>query len=576
MIFEVWAPSAGRVELALRSDHHPMDRDERGSWRVDAGAARPGDYYGFVLDGGEPLPDPRSPWQPLGVHGLSRVDDHDEFSWTDSNWRGVSPPGDVIYELHIGTFTPEGTFEAAIAKLPHLAELGVGAVELMPVAEFSGDRGWGYDGVDLFAPHHAYGGPHGLKRFVNACHVHGLAAVLDVVCSHLGPDGNHLGRFGPYFSDRYRTPWGEAMNLDGPGSTEVRQFLIDNALMWLERYHFDGLRLDAVHALFDQSAIHFLEELSEQVEDLKKRLGRSLFLIAESDLNDPRIVTPRTAGGYGINAQWNDDFHHALHALMTGESSGYYGDFGGIGPVAKTLTDVFMYDGRYSNFRMRRHGRSAGDLPGTRFVAYLQSHDQIGNRALSDRSSHLVSFELLKIGAALLVTSPMVPMLFMGEEWGATSPFCYFTDYQDPGLAAAIRAGRTREFTAFDWDPEAIPDPQASETFELSKLRWDELGEPMHSDLFEWHRSLVALRRSRPELTDGRRDLVRVAYDKAERWLVMERGSISVACNFSNELAVAHLAANRSRTALLTSVEPPEIAGDQVRLGPESVTIFST
>ena len=576
MIFEVWAPSASRVELALRSDRHPMDRNERGWWRVDAGTARPGDYYGFVLDGGEPLPDPRSPWQPLGIHGLSRVYDHDEFSWTDSNWRGVSPPGDVIYELHIGTFTPEGTFEAAIAKLPHLVELGVGAVELMPVAEFSGDRGWGYDGVDLFAPHHVYGGPHGLKRFVDACHGHGLAAVLDVVYNHLGPDGNHLARFGPYFSDRHRTPWGEAMNLDGPGSTEVRQFLIDNALMWLEHYHFDGVRLDAVHALLDQSAIHFLEELSEQVEDLKKQLGRSLFLIAESDLNDPRIVTPRTAGGYGINAQWNDDFHHALHALMTGESSGYYGDFGGIGPVAKTLTDVFMYDGRYSNFRMRRHGRSAGDLPGTRFVAYLQSHDQIGNRALGDRSSHLVSFELLKVGAALLMTSPMVPMLFMGEEWGTTSPFCYFTDYQDPGLAAAIRAGRTREFAAFGWDPGAIPDPQASETFELSKLRWDELGEPMHSDLFEWHRSLVALRRSRPELTDGRRDLLRVAYDEAERWLVMERGSISVACNLSNELAVAHLAANRSRTALLTSVEPPEIAGDEVRLGPESVTIFST
>lgn len=574
MIFEVWAPAAERVDLVLRSENHPMNPGVLGWWTLDVDEAQPADYYGYALDGGDPLPDPRSGWQPLGVHGLSRTVDHEAFEWTDREWRGVAPPGDLIYEMHVGTFTGGGTFESAIPRLDHLVELGVGAVEVMPVAEFPGERGWGYDGVDLYAPHHSYGGPEGLKRLVDACHARGLAVVLDVVYNHLGPDGNYLGAFGPYFTGRYPTPWGDAVNLDGPGSTEVREFFFQNSLMWFTDYHVDGLRLDAVHAIFDHSAIHFLEELSARVEELKNRLGRTLFLIAESDSNDPRVVTPREAGGYGINAQWSDDFHHALHAVVTRERSGYYADFGAVADIAKALTDAFVYDGRPSAYRARVHGRPVGDLPGNRFLAYLQTHDQVGNRALGERSSHLMSFELLKVGAALVLTSPFVPMLFQGEEWGATTPFCYFTDHDDPDLGNAVGEGRKREFAQFGWDPDAIPDPQSPETFELSRLDWSELAEPLHSELLEWHKSLIALRRETPELHDGRRDLVTTRYDEEARWLVFERGQFSVAVNFSDELVVVPLAAERTGSIALTSVEPPEVHGDEVSLGPESATIF--
>jgi maltooligosyltrehalose trehalohydrolase len=551
-----------------------MSRDERDYWSADVDAGS-GDYYGFSLDEGDALPDPRSRWQPLGVHGMSRIVDHEAFSWTDGEWRGMAPPGDLVYELHVGTFTDEGTFDSAAGALDHLVDLGVGAVELMPVAEAPGDRGWGYDGVDLYAPHHAYGGPDALKRFVDACHGRGIGVILDVVYNHLGPDGNNLARFGPYFSDKYSTPWGDAVNLDGAGSDGVRSFFIDNALGWLEDYHFDGLRIDAVHAIFDQSAVHFLEELAQRVEDLKNRIGRTLFLIAESDLNDPRLVTPREGGGYGINAAWSDDFHHSLHGLLTGERAGYYADFGPVSMVAKALTEVFVYDGIYSAYRQRRHGRPVGDIPGTRWFAYLQNHDQVGNRALGERSSHLMSHELLKVGAALVMTAPYVPMLFQGEEWGATTPFCYFTDHQDPALARAVTEGRRREFASFGWAPEGIPDPQDPETFQMSKLNWAELREPLHQELFEWHKELIRLRRSTPALHDGRRDLVAVDFDEEKRWLVMERGPITVACNFSDQLATIPLDAPRSANVLLNSVEPPELSADAVTLGPESVTIFS-
>jgi maltooligosyltrehalose trehalohydrolase len=572
--FEVWAPNARRVDLVVRSERLPMHPAVLGWWTLDVDGAQPGDYYGFAVDGRDPLPDPRSPWQPLGIHGLSRTINHKSFRWTDDEWRGIAPPGDIIYELHVGTFTEAGTFESAITRLDHLTSLGVGAVELMPVAEFPGERGWGYDGVDLYAPHHSYGGPDGLKHLVDACHSRGLAVVLDVVYNHLGPDGNYLGAFGPYFTSAYPSQWGEAINFDGPGSTEVREFFFANALMWLRDYHFDGLRLDAVHAIFDHGAFHFLEELATRVEELKNQLGRTVFLIAESDLNDPRIVTPREAGGYGINAQWSDDFHHALHAVMTGERSGYYADFGAVADVGKALRDVFVYDGRPSQFRRRRHGRPVGDLPGNRFLGYLQTHDQVGNRALGERSGHLMSFELLKVGAALVMTSPFVPMLFQGEEWGATTPFCYFTHHEDPQLGRAVSEGRKREFADFGWDPDAIPDPQAAEAFELSRLNWKELGEPLHRELLEWHRSLITLRRATPALHDGRRDLVRTRHDEQARWLVFERGPITVAANFSDTLAVVPLAAGRTGTIELTSVEPPEIIEDGIRLGPESVTIF--
>ena len=379
-----------------------------------------------------------------------------------------------IYELHVGTFSPEGTFDGAAARLDHLVDLGVDVVELLPVAQFPGRHGWGYDGVDLYAPHDPYGGPDGLKRLVDACHARGLAVVIDVVYNHLGPAGNYLAEFGPYFTDRYTTPWGTAVNLDGPDSDPVRDFVVGNALMWVRDYHADGLRLDAIHAIVDTSAVHILEELRAQVEALAAELGRQVFLIAESDLNDPKIVHRPELGGYGIDAQWSDDFHHALHAVLTGERTGYYADFGSLDHLAKSLRQAYVYDGGYSPHRRRRHGRSPAGLPPTRFLGYLQNHDQVGNRATGERSSMLLSTGLLKVAAAIVLLGPFVPMLFQGEEWAASTPFLYFTDHDDPELGEAVSEGRRREFAAFGWSPEQVPDPQAPETFEASVLRWDE------------------------------------------------------------------------------------------------------
>jgi maltooligosyltrehalose trehalohydrolase len=522
--FRVWAPSAAEVELddagAAPAARVPMHRRHDGWWEVESDAVE----YGFVVDGDGPFPDPRSPWQPWGVHGPSRVLDHDAFAWTDAGWRGVYLPGAVLYELHVGTFTPEGTFDAAIERLDHLADLGVDAVEVMPVAEFSGERGWGYDGVDLFAPHHAYGGPDGLKAFVDACHGRGIGVVMDVVYNHLGPAGNHLGRFGPYFTDRHRTNWGDAVNFDGPLSGEVRRFVVDNALMWLRDYHGDGLRLDAVHAIADESALHILEELAAGVEELAALVRRPLFLVAESDLNDPRFVRPRDAGGYGLDASWADEWHHALHAVLTGETDGYYEDFGSLDLLAKALRQAWVYAGDWSPHRRRVHGRPPVGLDGWQFVVCTQNHDQVGNRATGERLSHLVSPGRLRIAAALLLTSPFVPMLFQGEEWAASTPFQYFTDHDDADLGMAVTEGRRNEFAHFGWDPSAVPDPQDPATFERSKLRWDEA----RGELLEWYRALIALRRSRPDLTDGRLDGVRVDVDPDARRLTFARGGVEV------------------------------------------------
>ena len=566
--FTVWAPEAERVDVVVAGDAFPMARGERGWWSARVDAA-PGDDYGFSLDGGSPLPDPRSPWQPNGVHGLSRVLDHSSYEWEDAGWRGRPLASAVIYEMHTGTFTPEGTFDAAIARLDHLVRLGVTHLELLPVAQFPGDRGWGYDGVDLFTPHESYGGPEGLKRLVDACHARGLGVIMDVVYNHLGPAGNYLGSFGPYFTDRYATPWGQAVNFDGRGSLEVRRFFVDNALMWLRDYHCDGLRLDAIHAILDASAIHILEEMQLRVEELEAHLDRDLFLIAESDLNDPRVVHRREAGGYGLDAQWSDDFHHALHSVLTGERDGYYADFGTVGHLAKALREAFVHAGTYAEHRGRIHGRPAAGLPGYRFLAYLQDHDQVGNRATGERSSALMSSELLKVGAALVLTSPFVPMLFMGEEWGATAPFLYFTAHEDPDLGRAVSEGRKREFAAFGWDPESIPDPQERGTFERSKLDWSELDEQPHADLLEWHHRLIALRREWPELSDGRLD--RVEVEHGERWLTMTRGRITVGCNFGD--AEVEVPARGGRV-LLASGKEPQAGGGMARLGPESVTIW--
>jgi malto-oligosyltrehalose trehalohydrolase len=542
-VFRVWAPAAGVVEVQVRLAGEadgaekvlPMRRaGPPGWWEASVPGAADGADYGFRLDGGPPLADPRSPRQPYGSDGLSRSYDHDAFGWTDQGWRGGPLRGAVLYELHVGTFTPDGTFDAAIDRLDHLSELGVDMIELMPVATFPGRWGWGYDGIHLWAVHEAYGGPDGLKRFVDACHTRRLGVLLDVVYNHVGI-GNHLDAFGPYFTTAHVTPWGPAVNLDQPGSDEVRQYLAGNALMWLRDYHLDGLRLDAVHAFEDHRALHFLEELAVEVQALGTRLNRELVLIAESDLNDPRLVSSREAGGYGLTGQWSDDFHHAVHAAVSGERQGYYCDFGSMRALVKTLTRVFFHDGTWSEFRGRSHGRPVDLLriPAFRFLGYLQDHDQVGNRATGDRISARLAPGLVKIGAGLVLTAPFTPMLFMGEEWAAGTPWQYFTDHTDPELARAVAAGRRAEFAAFGWGPADVPDPQDEATFYRSKLDWAELDQAGHQDMLAWYTELIALRRAWPELTDPMLDRVRADYDDPKRWLVLHRGRLRVVVNLS-------------------------------------------
>lgn len=571
--FRVWAPLPKRVEVQVGVARHPMTPEPGGWWSAAIPSAGIGDRYGFVLDGKGPFPDPRSPSQPDGVHQLSQLTDPDSHPWADEDWQPPPLARAILYEMHVGTFTPKGTFLAAIAKLDHLVALGITHVELMPVVEFAGQHGWGYDGVDLFAPHHAYGAPDELKRFVDACHQRGLGAILDVVYNHLGPSGNYLAQYAPYFSKRYTPIWGEALNYDGAESDQVRRFFCDNALTWLRDFHFDGLRLDAVHAIYDFSALPFLEQLKLEVEQLSVQLGRPLCLIAESDLNDPRLLWPRERGGFALEAQWNDDFHHALHTVLTGERSGYYADFGKLEDLAAALHQAFVYDGKFSAHRRRRHGRPAVNLSGHRFLGYLQNHDQIGNRAQGERSSHLLSLGKQRIGAALVLTSPFVPLLFQGEEWGATTPFLYFTDFPEPELGNSVRAGRCREFAAFGWNPEAVPNPQAPETFERSKLNWSELRNPPHRELLDWHRRLIRLRQAEPALHDGRLDRVKTHFDELARWWVMEREGITVACNLAPQSQRVPLRSGEHRT-LLASASDVRAQPEGVDLPPESVAIF--
>ena len=549
----VWAPNARLMEIVVNGQTNSMTEAQQGWWVLDEPLMKHGDDYSFLINGEEPYPDPRSSWQPEGIHGVSRMLDHSHFLWTDQGWQPPPLSSAIIYELHIGTFTPEGTFDSAINRLDHLLDLGITHVELMPVAEFSGNWGWGYDGVDLYAPHHAYGGPEGLKRFVNACHLRGLAVLLDVVYNHLGPSGNYLHQFGPYFTDRYATPWGQAVNFDEAYSNEVRRFFIDNALMWLRDYHFDGLRIDAVHAIVDISAIHFLEQLATEVRNLEAELGRHFVLIAESDLNNPRVVRSPQIGGFGLDAQWNEDFHHALHALLTGEDNGYYNDFGKMEDLAKVLTRGFVYDGCYSQYRKRFHGRSASGLSGHQFVGFLQNHDQVGNRAIGERTGHLLSEGQLKIGAALVLTAPFIPMLFQGEEWAASSPFMYFTNHQEQGLAEAVKNGRRKEFVSFGWDPEKIPDPQKESTYFNSKLKWSEAAQRQHHNIFNWYQSLIRLRRRLPALTDARLEETSVAFDEKTNWLIMRRGSVLVICNFAEKNQRIHFSGLNGKEVVLAS-----------------------
>ena len=550
-----------------------MTRVEGGWWQFDAPHAGAGADYAFLLDGEGPFPDPGSGWQPHGVDGPSRVVDHAVFAWQHDEWDVAALGKAVIYELHAGTFTPGGTFDAAIEKLDYLAELGVTHVELMPVAEFSGDRGWGYDGVDLYAPHHAYGGPDGLKRLVDACHARGLGVILDVVYNHLGPAGNHLGRFGPYFTDKYATPWGRAVNFDDHGSDESRRFFVDNALMWLREYRIDGLRLDAVHAILDTSAVHFLEQLASEVHHLSRETGRHYDVIAESSLNDPRLVWPVERGGYGLDAAWSDDLHHAMHCLLTGESAGFYTDFGSVADLAKALREVYVYDGRYSRYRGRRHGRPAAGVTAHQFVTFSQNHDMAGNRPFGERLSQLAGLDAAKVAAMITLTAPTLPLLFMGEEWAASTPFQYFTGHADPELGAAVTQGRKHEFESSGWTAEDVPDPQAVETFERCRLDWDETQREPHASMLSFYRRLIALRRNTPDLTDPDLSHVEVAFDETKRWLTMRRGSLTLAVSFAAQAQTVPLPVV-ARSLILATHDSARLDAAGAHLPPLSAALF--
>jgi maltooligosyltrehalose trehalohydrolase len=559
---EVWAPHAAAVDLVLGDgSRHALEAHDDGWFRGGPPLAA-GDRYGFSLDGGEPLPDPRSRWQPDGVHGLSAVDDPAAHEWHDDGWAGIDLLGGVLYELHVGTFTPDGTFDAAIERLDDLVDLGVTAVELLPVAEAMGERGWGYDGVALWAPHHAYGGPAGLRRFVDAAHGRGLGVLLDVVYNHLGPEGNHLARFGPYFTDRHQTPWGPAVNLDGPGSTEVRRFLVDNALHWCTDHHLDGLRLDAVHALLDDRPVHVVAELTAAVHELGRRTGWRRWVVVEREQHEVLPLLPPDEGGWGADARWADDLHHALHAHLTGERDGYYASFGRLGDVATALLEGQVRDG----------DPLPDSLPATCFVTCAQNHDQVGNRAAGERLHHLTSVDAAKAAAALVLLGPGTPLLFQGEEWAASSPFPYFCDTDDRQLAAAIRDGRRAEFEAFGWPPEAIADPLAPETAAGAVLRWAERAEPPHRDVLAWYRTLVRLRADEPAVATGGRAATSVHVDDDAQCIVLRRGPVTVA----TRLAATGTAVLGALDGAMVATSGPvtEVGPGRLELGPFGTAVL--
>ncbi len=582
--FRIWAPDAQKMTLLLYGKGEDggdlrcamEGPDQDGWWSVVANAVC-GDDYAYLIDAEtKAYPDPRALDMRDDVHGPSRLYDHSAFVWHDPLWQGPPLTGAVIYEMHIGTFTEGGTFDSAIDHLRYLVTLGVTHLEIMPIAEFPGDFGWGYDGVGLFAATHSYGGPDAFKRFVDACHQTGLAVLLDVVYNHFGPVGNYTIKFGPYLTDRHRTPWGAAVNFEESGSDQVRRFFIDNALMWMRDYHVDGLRLDAVHEYMDRSAVHFMEQLSAEVDILSSVLGRRLVLIAESDLNDPQVVKPREAGGMGMDAQWSDDFHHALFTVLhPGESGqGYYDDFGSMEALGKSLEEVFVYDGEYSDFRKRTHGRRVGDLSAHHFLGYIQNHDQIGNRAIGDRIEHVIGMEKTKVALALVMTAPFIPMLFQGEEFAASTPFQYFAHHDDEEMAKAVSAGRKKEFAIFGWNDDEIPDPEKRETFVRSRLNWGEVYEGKHQEMLDWTRKLIHLRRCSISLNNGQLQAVRVKFDEDKRWLTMRRGQVLVALNLGTEPVTLP---NRDKLPLQLASTPKIAANEEeITLPADSVAILGT
>lgn len=573
--FRVWAPQADQVEVNLCGSRLvPLEAGEHGWFEGTVEGVQPGIRYTYRLGGGEERADPASRFQPEGVHGRSMVVDR-RFDWSDQSWQGVPLENVILYELHVGTFTPEGTFDAVIPHLDRLVDLGVTAVELMPVAQFPGTRNWGYDGVFPYAAQNSYGGPEGLKRLVDAAHARGLAVVLDVVYNHLGPEGNYLGDFGPYFTARYKTPWGLALNFDGPESDAVRRFFIENALQWVADFHLDGLRLDAVHAIADNSERPFLQELGAEVKALAGRLGRRVHVFPESDLNTLLFLREREHGGCGFDAQWTDDFHHSLHTLLTGERTGYYKDFGALDQMAKAMAGGFVYTGQHSPYRRRRHGVWAEEMEGSRHVVCSQNHDQTGNRMMGERLTALTDFESLKLAAGAVILSPFLPLLFMGEEYGETAPFLYFVSHSDPDLIRAVREGRQEEFAAFGWEEEP-PDPQAEETFERSRLRQELAAEGRHATLQAFYKELIRLRKSVPALARLSKREGEVTAREGEQVILARRGGeVMIAFNFAREARRVPLPEGRWERVLDSAAERWGGAGSREgEMGPRSVVMY--
>ncbi len=558
--FKIWAPRATTMRLQLNGGTDPQTMQRSGKdgwWTLRVEAAGPGTDYAFLIDHDPtPYPDPRSAWQPQGVHGPSRVYDQSAFRWTDAPWHTPPLASSILYELHIGTFSPEGTFDGAIQHLEHLVDLGVTHVEVMPINDFAGNRGWGYDGTALFATYEPYGGPEAFKRFVDACHERDLAVLLDVVYNHFGPVGNYTTKFGPYLTDHYHTPWGAAVNFNEGGSDEVRRFFIDNALMWLKDFHCDGLRLDATHEYIDRSAVHFMEQLSSEVQRLGNMLGKRFVLIAESDLNDPKFVRPIEAHGYGMDAQWSDDFHHALFTLLWSDPGrGYYDDFGSMDDLVKSLRKAFVYDGCYSRYRHHSHGRPVDGLSAHHFLGYIQNHDQVGNRAVGERLEHLVGLEASKVALGLTLMAPFVPMLWMGEEFAASTPFLYFADHEEEEMRRLVSEGRKRDFAAFGWDESSIPDPEAPETFERSKLDWSEVVHGKHAEMLQWCKNLIALRRSTLDLNDGDFGHLRASCTADGKALILCRGSVRILMNLGDPITLPTLEGESLRLASRPEVQ---------------------
>ncbi|WP_066295834.1 malto-oligosyltrehalose trehalohydrolase [Arthrobacter luteolus] len=575
--FDVWAPNADTMRLLADGRELQMSRGQGGWWHVQH-AALDGDIdYGYLIDDATvPVPDPRSRRQPAGVHGLSRTFDPGAYEWHDAGWASPGLNGGAIYELHVGTFTPEGTLDAAAGKLDYLADLGVQYVELMPVNAFNGTHNWGYDGVLWYAVHEGYGGPRAYQRFVDAAHQRGLGVIQDVVYNHLGPSGNYLPRFGPYLQQASGNAWGDSVNLDGPLSDPVRQYILDNVEMWFRDYHVDGLRLDAVHALRDERALHILEEMSGHVKDLAADLGGVLFLVAESDLNNPRLITPQRLNGYGLDGQWSDDFHHAAHSNLTGEAGGYYADFDTLGALAKVLQDGFFHDGSYSSFRLRSHGRPLDKdvVTARQLVVAAQNHDQVGNRAAGDRLTETLGYEQLALAAVLNLASSATPMIFMGEEFGASTPWQFFTSHPEEDLGRATAEGRLREFSRMGWDPSQVPDPQDPQTFQDSKLVWEEAEAGGHARLHQLYKDLLRLRRTVPELSEPDFRKIFVNFDEVSRWLTVLRGKVAVAVSFADSPREVPLPL-REPAEVLLETGPSVFADGAVQLPAYGAVIIS-